>query len=223
MTICLHDAPAVERWCRENKLDPGYLRRLRTAVYKRGVAAEQAAEALPAPQRAAWRTAIRARALALAEELPSARDGAIKFVFRTAQGLLIESVLMRIASGRRTLCLSSQVGCAAQCLFCATGRMGLLRQLSAAEMVDQVAQANAHLAAREGPAARVRNLVFMGMGEPLHNERQLCEALELLTRRDLFAYAPRRIAVSILRGHVLYTSVRPWTRDREANICRKKS
>ena len=92
-----------------------------------------------------------------------------------------------------TLCLSSQVGCAMGCTFCATGQMGILRNLTAAEIVGQVvAMLNHH----GHPADRPINLVFMGMGEPLHNLDHLMAAFEILTDPEGLAIPPRRITVS---------------------------
>lgn len=94
---------------------------------------------------------------------------------------------------RVTLCLSSQVGCAMGCTFCATGQMGIIRNLSAAEIVGQViAMLNHH----GHPADRPVNLVFMGMGEPLHNLDHLMAAFDTLTDPEGLAIPPRRITVS---------------------------
>ncbi len=94
---------------------------------------------------------------------------------------------------RVTLCLSSQVGCAMGCTFCATGQMGIIRNLSAAEIVGQVvAMLNHHAHPQDRPV----NLVFMGMGEPLHNFGHLMAAFETLTDADGLAIPPRRITVS---------------------------
>jgi 23S rRNA (adenine2503-C2)-methyltransferase len=85
------------------------------------------------------------------------------------------------------------VGCAANCEFCATGKMGIARNLSAAEILDQLIQANGLLAA-EGRS--IRNLVFMGMGEPLHNEDQLYAALDVLADRECFNLNLKRVLIS---------------------------
>jgi 23S rRNA (adenine2503-C2)-methyltransferase len=93
----------------------------------------------------------------------------VKTVWRLFDGALVESVLMRYP-GRVTMCVSSQAGCGMACPFCATGQNGLTRNLSAAEIVEQVAAAQRALTA-EGAGARVSNVVFMGMGEALANYR----------------------------------------------------
>jgi 23S rRNA (adenine2503-C2)-methyltransferase len=114
-------------------------------------------------------------------------------VLRTAAGLLIESVIMRTGTGRVSLCVSSQVGCAAACGFCATGQMGIARDLSAAEMLDQVVLAGERM---QTEGRRVRNIVFMGMGEPFHNEEALYDAVAALLAPALFHHTPGRILIS---------------------------
>ena len=125
-------------------------------------------------------------------------DGAtIKFLWRCFDGVLVESVLMRYP-GRITLCVSSQAGCGMNCPFCATGQNGLTRNLSTAEIVDQVVQANRTIAAGElggvredGVAERVNNIVFMGMGEPLANYKRVLQAV-----RRMVEPAPEGLGMS---------------------------
>lgn len=93
---------------------------------------------------------------------------------------------------RVTLCISTQVGCAMGCVFCASGKAGLTRGLTAAEVVAQVLLAKGHL----DPDERLRNLVFMGMGEPLHHYEQTLRALRLLTHPEGLGMSPRKITVS---------------------------
>jgi 23S rRNA (adenine2503-C2)-methyltransferase len=125
------------------------------------------------------------------------RDGTIKWTWRTVDGKLVESVYMPEAE-RKTLCVSSQVGCAIGCTFCMTGTMGLARHLTPGEIVDQVHRANRRLVELgEGPAPRpLTNLVFMGMGEPLHNYEHLKAALDLLLDEDGPNFSHRHVTVS---------------------------
>ena len=95
--------------------------------------------------------------------------------------------------GGTTLCLSSQVGCAAACEFCATGHMGIAQNLSAAQILDQVVQVGQLLAAEQ---RQLHNIVFMGMGEPFHNQQNLFEAIECLTDTRQFARSPGSLLVS---------------------------
>jgi 23S rRNA (adenine2503-C2)-methyltransferase len=128
-----------------------------------------------------------------AEVVQTARDGTRKLRWRTHDGRAIESVLIPDedeARGRLTLCVSSQVGCAIDCRFCATATLGFGRHLGADEIVEQIYRATA-LAGR-----RPTNLVFMGMGEPLHNFDNLTRALTLLEHPWGAGFSPRRITVS---------------------------
>ena len=119
-------------------------------------------------------------------------DGSTKHIFEMGDGRQVEGVHMPY-DDRVTLCLSSQVGCAMGCTFCATGQMGIIRNLSAAEIVGQVvAMLNHHAHPLDWPI----NLVFMGMGEPLHNFDHLLAAFEVLTDTEGLAIPPRRITVS---------------------------
>ncbi|WP_243295567.1 23S rRNA (adenine(2503)-C(2))-methyltransferase RlmN [Geothrix mesophila] len=141
----------------------------------------------------------------------ASEDGSTKHAFELADGKQVEGVYMPYVvrgSGLRpappedgsdeqldrvTLCLSSQVGCAMGCTFCATGQMGIIRNLTAAEIVGQVvAMLNHH----GHPEGRPVNLVFMGMGEPLHNLDHLMAAFAILTDPKGLAIPPRRITVS---------------------------
>lgn len=121
-----------------------------------------------------------------------ARDGTGKFVLELEDGLAVETVVIP-EERRRTLCLSSQVGCALDCGFCLTAEMGLKRNLRAHEIVGQVLNAQAHLPEGE----RLTSLVFMGMGEPLINFEPLAEAIQRLTNIEWgLGISPRRITVS---------------------------
>lgn len=185
--VSIYDAHGLERLQRELRIDAQCVRKLRTALFKHFHANDAALAEFPAAGR------ITLHPLALESRHDSQVDGATKLLFRTARGMLIESVILRITTGRTTLCVSSQVGCAAACDFCATGRMGIAQDLSAEEICDQVLQAG-QLVAQEN--RMLRNIVFMGMGEPFHNELQLYSALEILTAPQAFHFSPAKILVS---------------------------
>ena len=115
-----------------------------------------------------------------------------KFLWKLRDGKLVESVL--ISSGqRRTVCVSSQVGCPARCAFCASGKEGLMRNLTAGEIHEQVLQIQKLLKEK---GEHVSHIVFMGMGEPLDNYDQVVKALRLLTHPLALNLSPRRITVS---------------------------
>ncbi|MBN1458934.1 MAG: 23S rRNA (adenine(2503)-C(2))-methyltransferase RlmN [Armatimonadetes bacterium] len=118
-----------------------------------------------------------------------APDGAVKYGFRTADGHPVETVLIPHKT-RSTLCLSSQIGCAFGCAFCATGRNGLVRSLRPGEIVEQAVRV------QERCRARIGNVVFMGMGEPLANYEAVLQAVRLLNCEGGLQIGARHIAIS---------------------------
>lgn len=131
--------------------------------------------------------------LNLIERYDSQRDGATKLVFQTLDGNRVETVILRIATGRTSLCISSQAGCAAGCRFCATAKLGLIRNLTAEELLDQVLLAK-RLLRKEGRT--LRNVVVMGMGEPLRNEETLFQGLDILRDPLFFNLSENHLLVS---------------------------
>lgn len=130
------------------------------------------------------------------ETMQSADGGRTrKWLFRTPDGAAIEAVLMGYHR-RTTLCISSQAGCAMACTFCATGQFGFERHLEAGEIVAQVAYAAASLRAdpMPGSPARVSNIVFMGMGEPLANYRRVRESIRRIV--EVMGISARNVTVS---------------------------
>jgi 23S rRNA (adenine2503-C2)-methyltransferase len=160
-------------------------------VYRRAERDPARMTDLPAAARAVLEKGWRLRALELVQALP-ASDGATKLVLRTSDGGRVEAVVIP-EEKRRTICVSSQIGCSLDCAFCATGRLGLGRNLRAEEIVDQVLHA-AELLVPAGE--RPTHLVYMGMGEPLANLRAVIQSLRILTDPCAFGLAPRRITVS---------------------------
>lgn len=116
-------------------------------------------------------------------------DGTAKISLRLHDGRLVESVLLNDENGRKTACLSSQVGCALGCTFCRTGMMGLIRNLSAGEIVEQYL----HLRQLYG---EIGNIVFMGMGEPLMNLGEVLPAIDIFHRPEGINLGMRRITIS---------------------------
>ena len=119
------------------------------------------------------------------------RDGTRRYLFDVGPGRRIEAVFIPEGS-RDTLCVSTQVGCAMGCLFCATGRLPMLRNLSAGEIVGQVMA----LEADRGVQAKRLNIVIMGMGEPFNNYENVMSALRLMTCNKGMSISPRRITLS---------------------------
>lgn len=121
------------------------------------------------------------------------RDGTVKWGLRAVDGAVVEAVLIAHAEGRRTVCVSSQVGCALGCKFCATGAMGPGRNLTASEIVDQVVLAGRE---SESQGARLTNVVFMGMGEPMQNLDAVLDACGTINHPEGIGISARRIAIS---------------------------
>jgi 23S rRNA (adenine2503-C2)-methyltransferase len=159
-------------------------------LYARGVDDPRAMTDLAAELRERLVAEFRTRALEL-EALARSRDGTVKGRLVAADGAVVESVLIP-EEERTTLCVSTQVGCPLECSFCATGALGFTRNLSTAEIVDQLCRMREALE----PGRRITNLVFMGMGEPLLNLPAVLEAIRILVHPKGFAMAPRRITVS---------------------------
>jgi 23S rRNA (adenine2503-C2)-methyltransferase len=124
-----------------------------------------------------------------AESFQESADGTKKYLFPTLKSKFIESAYMP-ETDRHTLCVSSQVGCKMGCLFCMTARQGFQSQLTAGEIVNQIAS----LPERD----LITNVVYMGMGEPLDNIDQVLKSIEILTSEWGYAWSPRRINVSTI-------------------------
>lgn len=122
-------------------------------------------------------------------------DGTVKWLFASGSGQAVETVFIP-EPGRGTLCISSQVGCALDCAFCATGAQGFNRNLTTAEIIGQVWHAVQSLPRRDNGESAVTNVVFMGMGEPLANYRNVVRALDLLLSDLAWGLSRRRVTVS---------------------------
>lgn len=114
-------------------------------------------------------------------------------LFTLEDGLVIETVVIPSDRGRNTVCVSSQVGCAMNCQFCYTGRMGLRRNLTTAEIVEQAVFARRLMSAEVGP---ITNVVFMGMGEPLHNFENVIKAADIMVDEHGLQFSPRKVTIS---------------------------
>jgi 23S rRNA (adenine2503-C2)-methyltransferase len=187
-------------WAKEAGL-PGYrVRQVQNAVWHGRQAAFDEVLTLPGPVRARLDEAFRFDTVVESEVRVT--DGGLteKALHRLSDGLLIESVLMHYPARpgtreRHTLCISSQAGCAVGCPFCATGELGMERDLETAEIVDQVRHAARRMAAAGGES-HITNVVFMGMGEPLMNLDRVLESIEALNDRARFGLGARHITLS---------------------------
>lgn len=161
-------------------------------IYGRGVTNWDLMTNLGQPLRKALSDQFKIFSLKLVETIDSIDGDTTKFLWELADGKYVESVLIR-APDRRTVCVSSQVGCGARCAFCASGKGGFVRQLEAAEILEQVIQIDQWLKKNE---ERVSHIVFMGMGEPLDNYDHVLKTIRLLTSPGGLNISQRRITVS---------------------------
>ncbi len=187
---------SLAQWLAEQGEAPFRAKQILDWVWKKKVASIEAMSNLPAALRDKLTNSFRLTALEHTQTQGSA-DTTRKFLFRLHDGRYVESVLIPAnpalygeGSDRRTLCVSSQVGCAYGCKFCASGLAGFTRNLDAAEIAGQV------LAAEQLSGERVDNLVFMGMGEPLANLDQLLPAITLITGKDTLHLGARHLTIS---------------------------
>lgn len=114
-------------------------------------------------------------------------------MFNLEDGMAIETVVIPSSTGRTTVCVSSQVGCAMNCQFCYTGRMGLRKHLKTAEIVEQAVFARRLFSSEFGS---ITNVVFMGMGEPLHNIDNVLKAAAIMVDEQGLQFSPRKVTVS---------------------------
>jgi 23S rRNA (adenine2503-C2)-methyltransferase len=159
-------------------------------IYRRGVTNLDAMSDLPAALRSTLASEFSLTTPETVERQRSS-DGTEKFLLRLADGRQVESVFIPDTPAQ-TFCISTQVGCAMACAFCLTGRMGLIRNLTAAEIVGQVRV----LANALNLRTSAFNIVLMGMGEPLHNYDETMKALRILADDSGFALPPRRVTLS---------------------------
>jgi len=131
--------------------------------------------------------------LMVQEEVSSANNQTTKILFKTQSGHLIESVIMRHLTGRNTLCVSSQAGCPMACTFCATGKLGFQKNLHFSEIIEQIHYA-VNVLQKEGQI--LRNIVFMGMGEPFLNYENVKKSIQIACDQKKFNLANRRVTVS---------------------------
>jgi 23S rRNA (adenine2503-C2)-methyltransferase len=187
------DLPAMEDLVVSLGEKPFRARQLHKWVHARGASSVDDMTDLSKRFRARLKDAVALPSMAI-DRVQIARDGTRKYALRTGYGDIVESVYIPNASseGRNSLCISSQVGCAIDCKFCLTASLGLVRNLSAGEIVEQVIRVRDDV----GEAGSIDNIVLMGMGEPLHNYTPLVKALHILSSDLGLAMSPRRITVS---------------------------
>jgi 23S rRNA (adenine2503-C2)-methyltransferase len=184
------ERPALEAALAARGHKPFHARQIFRWIYTRGVVDVDAMTDLSRELRADLAREFTLTTPALAQRETSA-DGTEKFLLRLADGRHIESVFIPDTPAM-TFCISTQVGCAMACAFCLTGKMGLVRNLTAGEIAGQVRV----LAEATGLRNKKFNIVLMGMGEPLHNYDETMRALRILNDEHGFEMSPRRMTLS---------------------------
>ena len=180
-------------WCENLQAESYRAKQICQAIYQQRVTHFDDLKLLPKPLREAlkarfqfWKTQTIAHHVA--------QDRTEKLLLQLRDQQVVECVLMRETS-RRTICISTQIGCAMGCRFCASGMLGLKRNLTSAEILEQILQLNNLLRPNE-KVNRITNLVVMGIGEPLANLDALLPALEMLHHEQIWNFSPRRITIS---------------------------
>jgi 23S rRNA (adenine2503-C2)-methyltransferase len=184
------DLPSIEQVCAGAGLPVFRARQIFGWIYRKGVTDFALMTDLPRELRARLAAQFRISTPALVHEARSS-DGTRKFLFQLADGRRIESVFIP-DTPKQTFCISSQVGCAMDCDFCLTGKMGFVRNLTPGEITGQVRA----LAAATGLLDKPFNIVLMGMGEPLHNYDAVMTAVRVLADERGLAVSPRRVTLS---------------------------
>lgn len=202
------DLDALEGFLADLGEPPYRAKQLFRWIHQRGARSFDAMTDLPARLRARLDRSARLDCLEI-DRVERASDGTRKYAFRSARGDIVEAVFIPDASsrGRNSLCISSQVGCAVDCQFCLTASLGLIRNLGAGEIVEQVTRVMEDLQGgpitakpprddEDGGPPRIGNIVMMGMGEPLQNYKALVPALRTMSHELGHHISPRRITVS---------------------------
>src|SRR3989344_9370067 len=171
-----------------NSLPSFRVKQFNLAYYKEGLTTFETLSTWPKALRESAQKEIDLVPLKALNTLESVDKSTVKVLFETRDSKYLEAVLMKYKDGRHSVCVSCMIGCPVDCSFCATGKMGFIRNLTASEIVFQVLFFQNLLRAKD---IRISNVVFMGMGEPLLNLEAVMEAYETLTDPDKIALGSR--------------------------------
>lgn len=195
MKYSIHDEAKVKEIMLEHGHKPFRYKQIENAIYKNFITSFDEIDTIPKDLRDILNENFVFTRLEKVEEKTSSNGQTTKMLWKTHDWKLIESVIMRHLSGRNTLCVSSQIGCAMACSFCATWKLWIIRDLDFWEIVDQIVYA-AKLLAEEKDWTGLRNVVFMWMGEPFNNYENVKEAINIATEQKKINLANRRVTVS---------------------------
>lgn len=190
--ICSFTLKALQNWLEQNGEKAFRAAQIFDWVYLHGAQSFEEMTNLSKALREKLAAFFRFPALKFIRSVESEDGETIKFLWELSDGKRVESVLI-LSGSRRTVCVSCQVGCPARCAFCASGKQGLLRNLSVGEIVEQVLHIDRHLKPK---GERVCHIVFMGMGEPMENYDAVVQAIQIFNDPKAFQISQRRITVS---------------------------
>ena len=211
MKYSIHDEQKVKDILKENGFPTYRYDQIENALYKNFITDFNEIGTIPKKMRDMLTTHFFFQSLEVDTQKTSEDGQTTKILFKTSKEEFIEAVIMRHKTGRVTLCVSCQVGCPMACSFCATGKLGLKRNLETYEILEQVYYA-AKLLNDEGD--KLRNIVYMGMGEPFLNYDNVKASIDFVTHQKKFDLANRRITVStcgIIPGIKKFTQDFPQT------------
>ncbi len=190
--ICSYSPEELKEWMSQNGEKPFRGSQIFEWIYQKGAASFEAMTNLGKPLRTKLQESFSFPVLRQLRTLESEDQETIKFLWELPDRRKVESVLI-LSGDRRTVCVSCQVGCPARCAFCASGKEGLVRLLSPAEIVEQVVHIENYL---KGKGERVSHIVFMGMGEPMENYEAVVKAISIFHHPEGLNISQRRITVS---------------------------
>lgn len=190
--ICSFTLTELKVWMEQNGEKPFRAAQVFDWIYQKDAAGFEAMTNLGKETRTKLAGQFALPVIQLLRTLESEDGETIKFLWELPDKKRVESVLI-LSGDRRTVCISCQVGCPARCAFCASGKEGLIRNLSPAEIVEQVLHINRYLKQKE---ERVSHLVFMGMGEPMENYEAVVKAIDIFHHPEGLNISQRRITVS---------------------------
>lgn len=190
--LCNVTVEELKEWCLQNQIPSFRAKQILEWIYQKNIFDWSAMTNISKEQQQQLSALWQPPSLKLMQTMDSSDQETYKFLWKLHDGALVESVLI-VSGERRTVCVSSQVGCPAKCAFCASGKKGLLRNLVAHEIVEQVLLINQWL---QKKGEKVTHIVYMGMGEPLKNYDPVVRSIRLLTDEALLNLSQRRITLS---------------------------
>lgn len=191
--IIWYNTSVIYNFANRHKLPAFRIRQFLEGYYQHNISSIGELFVWPKELREAYAKEEKWSTLQTIRELVSKEHDTIKTLFKLQDGITIEAVLMRHRDGRNTVCVSSQSGCPVGCYFCATGKLGLRRNLTTEEIVDQVLHFARKLKTEQ---QEVSKIVFMGMGEPTLNIKNVSQAIYILTDPKHMGISDRRITIS---------------------------